>query len=168
MYYKITNTKSNVYKKLHELRTKERQIMKNNLAAIEEKVGLKFKTFLGHNSQQNFRRVPQFTGFKFLNPEKVDLNVWKIDKEHKDIYVPNRKTKVGREMAEFLLNGLEGSRYDAVFDILELEHLRKFSFPYVEICGKTITIFLGNDFEPKDKNLIEITKKEFDKITFKK
>ena len=164
MYYKIENKECKVYKELHGLRTKELQMKKDNEAAIEEKTGLKFKTFLGHNSQQNFRRVPQYTGFKFIQPEKVDLKVWKTDAEHKDIYVPNRKTKLGREMAEFLLNGLKGSIYNKVFEILKIEHGRRFSFPFVELAGEVVVIFLGDDQEPKDKNLIEITKREFNEL----
>ena len=164
MYYKITNKESEVYKKLHELRTKELQIQKDNDKAIEEKTGLKFKTFLGDSGQQNFRRVRQYRGFKFTTPDKVDLKIWKTDSEHKEIFVPNRKTKLGREMAEFLLNGLKGSRYDKVFDILKLEHLRKFTFPYVEISNEVILIFLSDKQEPKDSNVIEITKKEFNEL----
>lgn len=164
MYYKVENKECKVYKELHQLRTKELQIQEDNEKAIEEKTGLKFKTFLGDNGQQNFRRVRQYTGFKFTTPDKVDLKIWKTDAEHKEIFVPNRKTKLGREMAEFLLNGLKGSRYDKVWEILKLEHLRKFTFPYVEIVGEVILIYLSDSQEPKDKNVIEITKREFNEL----
>jgi hypothetical protein len=166
MYYKIINKESEVYKKLHELRTKERQIRKDNEKAIEEKTGLKWKIFLGDNGQQNFRRVPQYNGFKFTEPDKVDLKIWKLHEEHKEIYIPNRKTKLGREMDEFLLNGLKGSIYRKVFSILKLPSpIRRFSLPFVEIVkGDIIILFLGDDQEPKDKNVIEITLKEFNKL----
>lgn len=165
MYYKITNKESDVYKQLHELRTKELQIQDDNEKSIEEKTGLKFKTFLGDSGQQNFRRVRQYQGFKFTTPEKVDLKIWKADNEHKEIFVPNRRSKLGREMAEFLLNGLKGSRYDKVFEILKLEHGHKFNFPYVELFDDTILLYLGNDLEPSNENIIEITKKEFYEIS---
>ena len=140
------------------------QIQDENEKEIEEKTGLKFKKFLGDDDQQNWRRVSQYSGFKFTTPEKVDLKIWKLDSEHKEIFVPNRKTKLGREMAEFLLNGLKGSRYDKVWEILNLEHLRKFTFPYVEIYGEVILIFLSDNQEPKDSNVIEITKREFNEL----
>lgn len=159
MYYKIENKNSEVYKKLHELRTKELEIQEENEKAIEEKTGLKFKSFLGHNSQQNCRRVRQYVGFKFTTSENNDFKIWKNDTEHKEIFVPNRRTKRGREMVEFLLNGLKGSRYDKVWEILKLEHLRKFNFPYVQIADEVILIYLDNKQEPKDINVIEITKK---------
>ena len=165
MYYKVTNKESDVYKKLHALRTQELQIEKDNKKAIEEKTGLKFKTYLGYSGQQNFRRVTQYQGFVFTSPDDVDLKIWKRDNEHKDVFVPNRKTKVGREMSEFLSNGLNGSRYDKVWEILKLEHLRRFTFPYVEIVNDIIVIFLSDNQEPKNKDVIEITKKEFNELS---
>jgi len=161
MYYKIVNKESEAYKRLHEMRTKELQIEKDNASAIEEKTGLKFKTFLGHNSQQNFYRVPQYSGFKFTEPEKVDTKVWKQDSEHKDIFVPDRKTKIGREMSEFLSNGLKGSNYGNVFEILSINRPIRFTFPFVEIYGDIIGLFLGDEQQPSDENIIEITSKEF-------
>ena len=164
MYYKVENKDSKIYKQLYELRTKELAIDKENQKLITEKTGLKWKTFLGHSGQQNFRRTTEYLGFKFTEPAKVDLKTWQIDKEHKDIYVPNRRTKVGREMSQFLFNGLGGSRYSKVFEILKLEQPTRFTFPFVEIKGDVIIIFLGDGQEPKSKDVIEITKREFEQL----
>lgn len=165
MYYKIENKECEVYKKLHQMRTEEIQIGKDNEKAIEEKTGLKFETFLGHSGQQNFRRTTQYIGFKFTEPERVDLKIWQRDKEHPEIFVPNKRTKLGREMAEFLANGLKGSIYSKPIKILGLPEQRRFTFPYVEIFGDLILIYLGNNGEPKDENVIEITKREFEKLS---
>ncbi|MNE98848.1 hypothetical protein D3C80_1974250 [compost metagenome] len=71
-------------------------------------------------------------------------------------------------MQEFLQNGLKGSRYDKVLKILKLEELRSFTFPFVEIMkDEIIIIFLGDNHEPKDKNIIEITKREFQDLRVK-
>jgi hypothetical protein len=165
MYYKVTNNKSQVYKDLFAMRTKEYKMQEDNYNAVVKKSGSTFTTFLGGSGQQNFRRVRQYCGFLFEQPEKLDMTAWKKDKVHPEIFIPNRRTKSGREMNEFLLNGLKGNLYTNVFDILSItEHFRKFTLPYVEIFGKQILVFLGNDVEPKDKNLIEITKKEFEAI----
>lgn len=162
MYYKIENKECDVYAELHALRTYEKQIEKENIEAITEKVGLEWKMEFGHTGQQNFRRVSSLMGFGFLETEKVDLKIWKRHKEHQDVFIPNTRTKLGREMQEFLQNGLKGSRYDKVLKILKLEELRKFTFPFVEIVKDgIIIIFLGDAHEPKDKNIIEITKREF-------
>lgn len=164
MYYKIVNKESEVYQKLHEMRTKELQINKDNISAIESKTGLKFETYFGYNGQQNFSRVPQYFGFKFTEPEKVDLKIWKRDSNHNDIFVPNRKTKLGREMSEFLSNGLKGGHYGDVFDILSIKRPVRFVFPFVEIYNDTIGIFLGEDYKISDENVIEITSKEFETL----
>jgi len=167
MYYKITNKHCKIYKELHKLRSKEHEFDKENLSSIESKTGLTFQQFLGHSSQQNFNRVKEYTGFKFTEPEKVDPKIWKRHKELQDIYVPNRATKLGREMADFLFRGLKGSRYSKVFEILNLEHPRRFTFPFVEIAGDVILLYLGDDQEPKSKDVIEITKREFTEINEK-
>ena len=140
------------------------QIKEDNEKAIKDKTGLEFEAYLGHSGQQNFRRVPQYSGFKFTEPEKVDLKIWQVDKEHKDIFVPNRKSKIGREISEFLNNGLKSSAYHKVWDILKLPHLHRLTFPFVEITNDIIVIFLGDNQEPKDENVIEITKREFDAL----
>lgn len=161
MYYKIENKECEVYKKLHELRLKEEQMELKNVASIIEKTGLEWNNSFGRRGQQNFMRVSTFSGFEFIEPDKVDLKIWKRHKEHNEIFVPNTKTKLGREIQEFLSNGLEGSRFDTVLEILKLEDLRRFTFPFVEIAGEIIIMYLDDDHEPKDLNVIEITKREF-------
>ncbi|MDD3875494.1 MAG: hypothetical protein PHT69_02675 [Bacteroidales bacterium] len=147
------------------MRTRELKIQKDNRKAIEDKTGLEFEQFLGCAGQQNYSRVTIFNGFVFTSPDKVDLKVWKRDKDHKNVFVPNRKTKVGREMAKFLENGLKKGNFMDPFDILKLEHPRKFTFPFVEITdNEIIVLFLDEKMEPTDKNVIEITKREFDEL----
>lgn len=164
MYYKITNKESKVYQELYALRTKELQIEEDNIKAIEEKTGLTWDSTFGHHGQQTFRRVSGYSGFEFKETDKIDLKIWKQHKEHPTVYVPNTRTKLGREMQEFLNNGLKGSNYHRVLEILELESLRRFSFPFVEIVGEELIVFLDNSHEPKDENVIEITKKEFQSL----
>lgn len=164
MYYKIENKESEVYKKLHEQRTKEEQMELKNTASIIEKTGLNFTNFFGRRGQQNFRRVTSYSGFEFTEPEKVDLKIWKRHKEHTEIFVPNTRTKLGREMQEFLNNGLEGSRYDVINDILGLEDLRRFTFPFVEIVGEKIILYVDDQYDLNDKDIIEITKREFNEL----
>lgn len=161
MYYKIENKESEVYKQLHELRALEKQINEENKKAIEEKTGMQFEEYLGYSQQQTAWRTIRYEGFKFLSPEKICLKTWKIHNFIHGCYVPNKRTKAGREMANFLLNGLKCSDYRRVFDILEIEIPYRLVFPYVEIIGDVIILHL-RDREPEDKNVIEITKKELD------
>lgn len=165
MFYKIENKECQVYKELHALRTEELKIEEENIKAIEEKTGLKWGNSFGYHGQQNFRRVTSYMGFEFKEPKKLDLKIWKVSKNENGLYVPNTRTKLGREMQQFLNNGLKGSDYRRVFEILKLDDLREFRFPFVEIAkNENIVIFLGDGHEPKDKNLIEITKSEFNSI----
>lgn len=161
MYYKITNKQSEVYKKLLQLRNQEIQIGKDNLKTIDNLTGLTWQEFLGRAGQQNFRRTPQYSGFKFNETTNICNQTWKKCTEHEGFFIPNRRTKKGREMYNLLLNGLKSSNYNYVFQILKIEHGTKFIFPFVEIHDDIIFLFLDNNHEPEDENIIEITKKEF-------
>lgn len=161
MYYKIKNKECEVYKQLHEMRLNELKIEKENVSAICEKTGLTFDNYLGLHGQQNFNRVAQYDGFEFLETEKVDLKIWKRHPQHLSIWIPNKRTKQGREMDQFISNGLRGSVYNQVFKILKCKHHSKFVLPYVEVCKEIVLIYLGEDYDLIDENIIEITKKEF-------
>lgn len=164
MYYKIENKKCDVYRKLHALRSKEIQFEKDNVTAIEGITGLTFSTFVGRQGQQNFSRITTYNAFKFNEIDKIDMTIWVSSKDHPECYTTNRKTKAGKAMADSLNKALKSSNYHLVFEILKLEDLRKFTFPYVEIAdNETILIFLGDGHEPTDKNVVEITKTEFSK-----
>lgn len=166
MYYKITNTDSVVYQKLHALRSQELQFEKDNIKAIEEKTGMTWTNSFGNHGQQTFRRVTSYMGFEFDQDVKLvdpKMIIWKPFKDDPKISVPNRRTVMGRAMQEFLNNGLKGGRYDNVLHALNLNaDLRRFSFPYVEILtNKTIIVFLDDQYDPKITDLIEITRTEF-------
>lgn len=164
MYYKIENQECEVYKKLHAMRTKEIQYQKENKLAIIKKTGSDFDSFLGHRGQQNMGRVTVYEGFKFLQPENIDLKAWKISKDYPEVHVPNRRTQAGREMHEFLLNGLKGGCCTEPLEILGIEAYRRFTLPFIDIVGDIILIFLDHSMEPEDPNVIEITKKEFEDL----
>jgi len=165
MYYKIENKECELYKKLFEMRSDELKIEETNKEAINNKIGLDWSVFLGYAGQQNFNRVTVYQGFMFKEPEKVDLKVWGEDTKNEGVFVPNRRTKVGREMSDFLANGLNGSFCMRVYDILGMPHPNRFIFPYIEIVGEKIILFLDDDTETIDENLIEITSKEFKELS---
>jgi hypothetical protein len=165
MYYKITNKECEVYKKLHEMRTKEIQYSKENWEAIEDKAGVKFTKFFGYHGQQTFGRVPEYMGFVFDSPELLTPKIWVREPNNEGVFIPNKRTKLGREMSNFLLNGLKKSYWGKPLEILGLERINgRFTFPYVEIVGEIIIIYLDEQHQPKDENIIEITKKEFELI----
>jgi len=164
MYYKIENKNCEVYKKLRALREKERKIEKDNKKSIEEKIPYKWKSFYGHSGQQNFGRVTIYSGFCFSNPDIVDTKVWKELPDGKGCFIPNRRTKAGRDMTEFLLNGLARSNFYCLWEILDLPELGRFVFPFLEIVDNTLILFLDDKQEPTDINVTEITKQEFNEL----
>lgn len=164
MYYKIINKESEAYQKLHKMRADELLWEEENKTAITDKAGSDWNAYLGHGGQQNFCRVTRYTGFAFNEPEKLDPKVWKRHKGHDNIFVPNSRTKVGREMDAFITNGLKGGRFDTPLDILGLEAHGRFTFPYVEIAGDALVLYLDDSMEPQDEHLVEITKKEFQEL----
>lgn len=164
MYYKIENKESEVYKKLHEMRTAEWQMEEENKAAVNEKIGLEWESYLGYAGQQTWNRVTSYLGFKFKEPEKVDPKLWNEHKEHKGVHIPNRRTKAGREIDDLLKNGLKGHAFNIVFEILGVEYRKRFQFPVVEICNQTIVLFLGEDYGIDSDDIIEITKREFEEL----
>lgn len=162
MFYKITNKESELYKKLHELRTDERKFDEENKAAVKQLVGDDWDYFTGWDGQQNIFRVTVYSGFAFKHPENLPPKTWKKHKEYEDIYIPDRRTKNGRAIEEALYN-LPRSSVLHVFEILEIETLGRFVFPYVEICDdETIVLFVEDkfDLEKKFPNVVVITKKE--------
>jgi hypothetical protein len=166
MYYKITNTESEVYKKLHQMRSKEIEMAKENRTLLEEKIGLEWNGFFGHAGQQNLSRVPEYSGFNFTEPDKVDSKIWKRHNAYNLIFVPNTRYKAGREMSDFIRKELKrGWVYD-VYDNIGLEHpCGTFTFPFVEICGDVIVLYIETKQKRiEDENIIEITSKEFESI----
>lgn len=168
MYYKIENKDCEVYKKLHALRSEETQMEEDNLKAVHEKVGLEWNLYLGRKGQQNFKRVTDYSGFAFFEPEKVDLKIWKKDVNNPGFFIPNVRTKGGREMNLFL-HGLKGHWFGVVYDALGLENpVGKFSFPFIhictDVCGETIIMYFGDEVVIEDENIIEITSKEFEML----
>lgn len=166
MYYKIENKDCEVYQNLFAMRKKELAWERENQEAIDKKIGLKYTEFLGRKGQLTFYRTSVYYGFKFETPEKVDSGIWKESTKNPGFYIPNKRTKRGKDMSRFLSTYLKGHWFDIVFEYLNVERLYgKFLLPYVEISNDNIiVIYLDHRQNPKDENVIEITKKEFESI----
>jgi hypothetical protein len=147
------------------MRTKEKKMEKDNVTAIINKVGCPFSKFFGTDGQQHFYRVTRYRGFKFIDLATIDMTAWKQQKAHPECLVPNKRTKAGREMAEFL-DHLQGGYWEEPNEILGVAHgVGSFVFTWVEIVGDIILIYLDDKLEPKDENVIEITQREFKQLT---
>lgn len=164
MYYKIVNKDCEVYQKLFNLRQKEHQINEENLKAIKEKIGLEFDKYFGHNQNGSFIRTKRYIGFVFKEPEKVNLKIWKKYNKDEKTFIPNKQTKLGREMFKFLEN-LKISTFTEVTDILGINIVSpRFTYPIMEIINDTILLHINDSNHVEDENIIEITYKEFQEI----
>lgn len=164
MFYKITNTESEVYKKLHAIRTQELQWEADNKQAIKDKVGLHYNNYIGYGSQTGFNRNTEYIGFEFNETDKVNPKIWKEMKEQKGFFEPNLRTKLGKEMAEFLRK-LKGNSYTVLLEPLGLNHLfGRFTIPRMYLSKHGILLQLDDSHNPEDPNVIEITKTEYLKL----
>lgn len=161
MYYKITDKESELYKKLHELRTRELAIEERNRKAVIDKVGLEWDGIYGRVGQQHVSRVSTYSGFSFKDKTKVDPKVW-VWQPSIDGFLPNKRTSKGKEMAGFLRD-LETSSVFKLFSILGFEFPERFTYPVVDICDETIVLFTGS-IELTDPCAIEITSVEFKEL----
>ena len=158
MFYKVENKECEVYKQLHELRTRELVINKMNKVLIATKVNLDYDNFIGDISQ-GWVRTWTYSGFLFKEPEKVNPKIWKL----KDgCYYPNLRTKEGKDMSKFLSN-LDKTMFKDLLEILDVELGTKFSFPFLDLCDSgVIVLYLSDNHIPKDDNIVEITSKDFE------
>lgn len=167
MYYKLINTDSKVYKELMALRIEERSIEEKNREAVKNVVGCDWDEFLGLGGQQNYWRVTRYSGFAFKHPDRLPSKTWKQHIEYPDIYVPDLRTKNGKQIRKFL-DELPHSSIQRVFSILECQLSGQFAYPYVEIGRDgVIVLYMSdryNETLSKNRDIIEITRREFDEI----
>lgn len=162
MFYKIVNSESKTYQDLIELNNKEKEIEDFNKKLIDEITdGLEWDSFKGYNRQVNLGRVLHVIAFHFTEPDKVDMKKWKPLKENNEYYVPNKRTKVGKELATKLEQQKQSSVYK-LFDILNLGIPNQFKFPQFFVLDDIIVLYIDERFEIHNSDMVEITKTEFE------
>ena len=164
MYYKVINKESEVYKRLREQREKEIAADERNTKKIEELLGFKWTSFYGKLSGQGFRRVTEYSAF-VPNEGEIVTKAVKPSADHPGAYEPNRRTKSGKALFDFLSRGKEQFAYYDVLNILDCNEIySRFTIPFMELIGDTILLYLDEKHIPRYEDVIEITKKEFDEI----
>lgn len=161
MYYKITNTDCELYKKVYELVTYEERIERSNYEKVKQFCTPEWDNWLGYPGQGNFDRTTQYRAFKFIDPTKVCLRTWREYKDADGFFEPNIRTKLGREMRDFLNRGLERSSFTKARTILKGRDAGRFKFPVILRSLDIIIVFMDPSWVNDDPNLIEITSKEF-------
>lgn len=160
IYYKITDKESDLYKKLYEQRTMELEAHKQNQVTLAKLIPYKWDIYSGHRDN-SFSRIPRYFGFKFENPEEVDMKVWKRDSNHPEIFIPNKRTKAGKEMQKAISN-LKCFSFMNLFDLLGIKnYCGRFAIPTLEIAGDIILVSVDDRHTLTQEDVIMITVDEF-------
>lgn len=119
IYYKVTDTKSDMYKECSEFLQHEAELRKAQKEAIEARVP-KFKNYRG---TKGFDRIVTFIGFIFDEPEKLDPKEWKTELvEGYPLSTPNKRTKKGKELMKFLRSFERTNCWDAEDLLAHCQH----------------------------------------------
>lgn len=100
-FYKVEDSQSALHKKCCEFLDMEKELTEKQKNTIEEKLP-KFSKF---KCVRGFTRIVRYVGFVFDDQEHIDAKVWKTkEQDGYMLSIPNRRTKAGREMDDFLAN----------------------------------------------------------------
>lgn len=160
IFYKITNIECGIYCKLKAQREKELKAIKENKEFLERNIPYKYKRYCGY-TDQGARRIPIAVGFYFLHPEEVDTKVWREDAKRAGLYFPNKRTKAGRDM-QAVIDCQRGFSGFKLLDMLGIDYYGEFSCPQMWVEKGVVLIALDDKHQPKDENLIEITRNELE------
>ena len=166
-YYKVEDSQSSLYKKCCEFLDMEKEIIYAQKQAVEKKVP-NFSYYRGH---RGLERVIRYIGFVFDDQENIDKKVWKTKEvDGKMLSVPNLRTKVGKEMKEFL----ESFKRTTCWDVDRLLSIDKKSiygefYPANLFKNKGIVYILIDSqyrdiFEQENVGFKEITYGEMQKV----
>ena len=98
-FYKIEQKEDGLFKKANEFLDMEEELRNTQRDAVKSKLH-KFSKYEGI---RGYNRIVQYTGFVFDDQENIDPKVWNTKKvDGLMLSTPNRRTKVGRAMDEFL------------------------------------------------------------------
>lgn len=160
IFYKITNTDCDIYRKLKSQREEELKVSEENKEFLEKNIPYKYERYCGYTNQ-GARRIPIAIGFYFLHPKEVDMKVWREDAKRAGLYFPNKRTKAGCDMQK-LIDRQRGFSGFKLLDMLGIDYYGEFSCPQMWIEKEIVLVALDDNHQPKDENLIEITRKELE------
>ena len=159
-FYKIERKEGGLFKKANEFLDMEEELRNTQKNAIESQLP-KFSKYQG---ERGFNRILRYKGFVFDDQENIDPKVWNTKEvDGKMLSTPNRRTKVGKAMDEFLrsfkkttcwdvdrLLGIDNTRVNGSFCPANL-------FRYNDCIYVLIDSQFRNDFEINNPDAAEIT-----------
>lgn len=142
MFFKITKQNADLYNKLNDIliEAEEKKIEDEKLLseAIPYKRG---EIYYGSRAWQGFSINIQYKGLSFEDGQDIDPKVW-INKGQ--YYIPNSRTKKGKEMRNILYKTGD----TLVFKILDLilpEIIGRFTIPRVYHGNECLVVYVGED-----------------------
>ena len=166
VYYKVTDTECDLYKKSSEFLAMEEELRKTQREAVEARVP-KFTTYRG---ERGFNRIIRYKGFVFENVDETDPKAW-VTKlvDGKMCSTPNKRTKAGKAMDQFLREFKRTTCWD-VDRLLQIEKQSiNGSFYPADLFKYKDCIYILIDtqhrkmFEENNPDAVEITYGEMDK-----
>lgn len=165
-YYKVEDSQSSLHKKCCEFLDMEIELTEKQNRTIQDKLP-KFSKFMG---EKGFARIVRYKGFVFDDQEHIDAKVWETKEQ--DGYMlstPNRRTKAGREMEDFLANFERTNCWDVdrILDINKTSTHGSFYTSNLFRHNGCIYIIIDSQFNDKfeqnNPEAIEITLGEINK-----
>lgn len=164
MYFKITNKESKMYQDVMAYIKKRRKQTEDNYKTVEDRLGKFTKTL---SSEGGFYVLPTISGI--VPTEVTEIEGMIPDKKYPDVLVPNRRTKKGKEIQDFL-NRLPNWWYTDGLDLFPMKRKditgERFYTPYIEEFDGIIVVRLDDKHNPQQtEDFVEITTSEFKAIT---
>ena len=166
LYYKVENKDSDLFKRANEFLAMEEKLREIQRKTIESKV----PKFSKYKARKGFNRIVRYTGFVFDDKESIDPKVWKTKEENGEILsTPNLRTKVGRDMNEFLGSFQRTTVWDAdrILAIGEKNICGSFYIANLFEFNECLYIIIDSQFrdvfEKNNADIIEITNGEMTK-----
>lgn len=100
MYFKVINKETEAWQRIDCFMTKFQDDKKRNLEEASKFIGIEFDSYLRRKSLFNLAGT-----ITAILPKDNDLSKnkdWKRNTQYPDFFEPNKRTKRGREIAEFL------------------------------------------------------------------
>lgn len=165
-YYKVENTNSILFKRTNEFLDMEEQLRKKQEETVEAHV----PNFSLYRGERGFNRIVKYIGFVFVDQDNIDHKVWNTKEvEGKMLSTPNRRTKVGRAMEDFLNSFKRTSclDVDSLLGIDMKSPTGSFYLPNIFRYNGCVYIIIDTQFrevfEEKNSDVIEITLGEINK-----
>lgn len=162
-FYKIDKKEDGLFKKANEFLDMENELRNTQKNSIESQLP-KFSKYQG---ERGFNRIVIYKGFVFDDQDNIDPKVWNTKEvDGKMLSTPNRRTKAGKAMDEYLRSFKRTTFWD-VDRMLGIDKARVIGsfypadlFRYNDCIYILIDSQFLNDFERNNPDAIEITYSE--------